>query len=85
MPTERSIRHAIRVLAEATDDGVILDFNETKPVYIVPAILENGRIEYQVSDGLPGCRSYSEDCYTYQEAKKAFDKVVSQGWPFRGK
>lgn len=32
------------------------------------------RIEYQISDGLPGDRTSSEDYYTFEEAQKAFDE-----------
>lgn len=59
---------------------LILDHNEELGVYILPAVIEDGepdcgpypRLEYQVSDGLPGERSSSVDCDTYEEAKKEY-------------
>jgi hypothetical protein len=39
----------------------------------------HGTVQYQVSDGLPGSRSHSNDFYTLQEAMCHFNKIVEVG------
>lgn len=52
------------MIDEASNDP---DPNNDRPV---------PRLEYQVSDGLPGHRSSSHDLDTYEEAKAALTKVI---------
>jgi hypothetical protein len=35
-------------------------------------------LTYDVSDGLPGNRSYSEHYYTFEEAQRAFERMCGQ-------
>lgn len=87
--TEIHWRRAIHVLMDATDDGLILMADESVPVFIVPAILDDesseressdGVVEYQVSDGLPGKRSTSHDFYHLHEAVEEFQRIQREGW-----
>ncbi len=75
-PFDRKIIARIR----AGEDGIVLDRDDEKEVYILPALLPDGRIEYQISNGLDGNRGESFDFYTYRAAKKAFDGIVKLGW-----
>lgn len=58
----------------------VLDSNKDRNVYILPALLPDGRVEYQVSDELDGKRGNSVDFYCYKDAKKAFDEICEVGW-----
>ncbi len=60
--------------------GIVLDRNDEQSVYVLPALLPDGRVEYQVSDALDGNRGESFDFYTYREAKRAFDGIIRLGW-----
>ncbi len=79
-PTEQEIQDAIRILSRVTEDGAILDADDFVPVYIIPAILGNGRIQYQVSDGLPGRRSTSFDFNNYADARREYNRIAVGGW-----
>ena len=73
--TAKEIQAAIRVLMAATDDGLILAADCEKSVYLVPAFTDKGRLEFQVSDGLPGDRSSSSDFGSFAEAMRYFRKL----------
>lgn len=92
---EMAIRRAIHVLQDACDDEIVLMQDDSVGVYLIPTILPEveptevdgsliarpaGTVEYQVSDGLPGHRGTSIDCYTLAEAINEFKRIQSKGW-----
>ena len=69
------------------DPTISIVLDDYPNVFICPAILTKGstcdpkkvgKIEYQVSDGMPGERGRSYDCYTWIEAKKATKKMADK-------
>lgn len=64
----------------AGEEGIVLDRDDKLEVYVLPALLPDGRVEYQVSNGLDGNRGESFDFYCYRDAKRAFDGIISLGW-----
>lgn len=76
---DREINDMVRRL-ESKDIFPVFDVDDVDEVYIVPAVLEGGLVEYQVSDGLPEYRSTSIDVYSYSEAKRIFDHLSQLGW-----
>lgn len=73
---DRSIIQRIR----AGENGIVLDRDDDLEMYILPALLPDGRIEYQVSNGLDGNRGESFDFYCYRDAKRAFKGIIRLGW-----
>lgn len=76
----------VLALLELGVTGLVLDHDSDYDVYILPALIPDGepdcgpypRLEYQVSNGLDGRRSYSSDHDTYDEAKKEFLEMVEE-------
>ncbi len=62
------------------ESGIVLDKDEARGVYILPALLPDGRVEYQVSNGLDARRSESCDFYCYRDAVVAFEGISRLGW-----
>lgn len=66
---------------------LILGWDGDLSLYIIAEYIEDirggerpvPRVEYQVSDGLPGDRASSEDYSTFAEASKAFDEMCEAG------
>lgn len=52
------------------EPSLMLVLDTYPKVFIVPAILDDGRLEYQVSDGPVGSRGSSADVYSWRAAKK---------------
>ena len=48
--------------------SIVLD--DAPDVFIVPSMITQRKLEYQVSDAAPNKRGESWDCYTWEEAKK---------------
>ena len=72
-----------------TEVPLILEWNRQLQIYLVASledydpttgdVLDFERVEYQVSNGLPGDRTSSQDFDTFDEAKTAFDaRCVSE-------
>ena len=68
---------------------IVLAYEESKhgPVVITALVCNEknsemppGTVEYSLCDGLPGKRSESFDFFDLDEALKAFNKVVKNGW-----
>ncbi|MCY2926302.1 MAG: hypothetical protein NT031_12840 [Planctomycetota bacterium] len=78
-PQENDIRAAVKRLMEATGGEVILAAAPENNVYVIPVILNDGMVEYQVSDGLPGQRTHSSDFYILAEAMAQF-RQTRPGW-----
>jgi len=85
----RRLNAAVRLLLKHTDHELIIMADPSVPVYIVPVILTKGmteypsrvgRVEYQVSDGLPGKRSSSLDVYELTEALVVYGRIQRDGW-----
>lgn len=72
---DRSVREMIKA-----GSRVVLDSDPKRGIYILPAIRDDGRLEYQVSNGLDGGRSYSRDMWTYKQAKAEFQRIQKEGW-----
>ena len=86
---EQAIKEAITVLLAASHETLILAADAQKKLFIIPFVLPHGdidnpeeippgSIEYQVSDGLPGRRSFSNDFYTFKEALDFFNEAKAQ-------
>ena len=69
---------AIRVLI-VNEPNLCIVLDDAPGIYICPVILDAdctadpdkiGSLEYQVSNGIPGQRSWSLDVYTWEEAKQ---------------
>jgi hypothetical protein len=58
------------------DISFVLD--DFPDVYICPAILADGRLEYQVSNGLPGRRGDSFDCHTWRDVRLLVKQMQEQ-------
>ena len=87
--TEKQISKAIRVLLDAEyilqqRQTLVLFSSEESGVYVIPSIIEKGKkrgqIEYMISDGLRGDRSYSSSVYTFEEAYEFFCHICKHGW-----
>jgi hypothetical protein len=65
---ENTMDKLIRKLIES-EPTVSLTIDDAPDVWIAPAILDNGKLEYQVSDGPVGQRGMSWDVYSWDEAK----------------
>ena len=79
-PQENDIRAAVKRLMEATGGEIILSADPKTGVCVIPVVLDDGMVEYQVSDGMPGRRSRSSDFYILAEAMALFHKVRRDGW-----
>lgn len=85
MSTKLPVDELVTQLLEHCPE-LILDHDEGLGVYILPAIIPDGepdcgpypRLEYQVSNGLPGQRASSVDCDTYEEAKKEYAEMLEE-------
>ncbi len=71
---------AVRRLLRATADELILLADPDVPVYLVVAERASGRLEYQVSDGVPGARSTSYDFADLRAAIACVRGLVRTGW-----
>jgi len=69
----------IRQLIEKEPTATIV-LDDSPNIVIVPVVLDEnstadedkiGQLEYQVSDGMPGFRSHSQDFYSWEDAKQA--------------
>lgn len=80
-PRENEIRAAVKQLMAATDNAVVLAADRGRRVYVIPVVLGDGMVEYQVSDGLPGERTRSGDFYILAEAMALFGQIRQSGWP----
>lgn len=75
-------KHVLALLKLGVLD-LVLDYDDDLGVYILPAYVTEDpdgerpvpRLEYQVSDGLPGHRASSCDRDTYAEALDAFEAM----------
>lgn len=77
--------HVLALLKE--DVPLILGWDGDHQYYIIAEYFPEAqdgserpgpRVEYQVSDGLPGDRASSEDFSTFAEASKAFDEMCAK-------
>lgn len=74
----------VRALIELGVKGLILEHDQRLGYWILPALVADGpeedgpypRLEYQMSDGLDGERSYSSDFATHAEALAALKAIV---------
>lgn len=89
--SNRSINHAMRVILDAINDEqtLVLMQDEKVGVFLIPAVMspdstenENkvGHVEYQVSNAMPGKRSYSVDFWNLPDAIDYFNLVKKCGW-----
>jgi hypothetical protein len=76
--TSDAMNKAVRLLMAATDNEAILMACPAFNLYLVPAVLENGRLEYQVSNGMPGRRSGSLDFNNLGEAVACFNRLKDE-------
>lgn len=85
MYDETKIREALFTLVKQGVYPILAVDDDTRVCIAVGYIEENHdpedtrpepRIEYQVSDGLPGERASSCDVDTYEEARKEFNEMV---------
>jgi hypothetical protein len=64
--------------------GLVIAHDSDYDVYVLPAFITNGEedvdpyLEYQVSNGLDGRRSFSRDARTYEEAMRVFADMVKE-------
>lgn len=79
-PQENDKRAAVKRLMAATGGEVILAADPGSNVYVIPVVLVDGMVEYQVSNGMPGQRSHSSDFYILAEAMDLFLRVRLDGW-----
>ena len=80
----------MRVILDAIKDEptMVLMQDTTNSVYLIPTVLGDdvedkrraGTIEYQVSDGLVGHRSHSNDFRNLPEAIEFFNRIKNNGW-----
>jgi hypothetical protein len=86
---EEKIKEAIKVLLAASYENLILAADAESNLFIMPFLLQDGdpdnpeeippgSIEYQVSEGLPGKRSSSNDFYTFREALDFFNEAKAK-------
>lgn len=77
----------VRALLDFGIPEMLLAWDAELCVYLVATLCEESDeppfdqkdwVEYQVSDGLPGDRSFSNDFYTFEEANKNFEKVCKE-------
>ena len=65
MTTDELIKELVK-----REPNIVLMLEDNPKKLILPAVLSNGELELQVSDGISGERSMSNDYYTWDEAKK---------------
>ena len=84
--SKANCEHCVRVLLDS-HPALVLCLDDCPGVHIVPVVLdassaaapENvGRLEFQVSDGLPGARSTSYDCYRLSDAVVAARRMFNE-------
>lgn len=82
----KELQAALRLLIKVTDGRLCLLAEEAKvpKVFLLVGKHGNGRLEYQVSDGMDGCRSLSFDHNCLSEAIETFDRVCKVGWRMDG-
>jgi hypothetical protein len=68
------VEAAVRLLLEKTGSSLVMKHKNGH--YVLPAVTEKDRLEYQVSDGIDGQRTYSEDCDTLAEALETLEKLA---------
>jgi hypothetical protein len=73
------IRKAVKLLMQITNEELILAEDTDSNVYILPAVLKDGMVEYQVSDGIDD-RSMSHDFYCLEEAMEEYYRIGREGW-----
>lgn len=93
-PDEMAFRRAIHILQDVCNDQLVLMHDDALDIYLIPSIMGEddrdedtgkmrlkGRIEYQVSDGLPGYRNHSNDFENLWDAIHHFEDVqFAGGW-----
>ena len=75
------IRDAVKLLMQITNDELVLLADENASVYILPAVLKDGMVEYGVSNGILD-RSTSYDFFDLKEAIKEHNRICVEGWNF---
>lgn len=89
--TPAEANRAMRLICDflKDDEDLVLMFDLKRSVYLIPSVMsENstedkskvGKVEFQVSDGMPGGRGSSHDFYDLAEAVKFFKRVKDLGW-----
>lgn len=78
--SEKEITAAIKLLMRQCPTLVLAE-NGMGDLTVIPATIDNGVIEYQVSDGLEGERGQSMDVYSFKEAMDLYNKYRADGFP----
>ena len=71
-PQENEIRATVKGLMAATGGELIMAADSEAGIWVIPAVLDDGMVEYQVSNGVPGQRTHSSDFYILGEAMAAY-------------
>lgn len=78
-PQDKADNNAVRRLLERTRGKLILLADPENNLYLLPAQIDIGTIEYQLSNGLEGRRSHSEDYQRLSEAVERFENLAKGG------
>ena len=73
------IRNAVKMLVKMTDGALVLLVDINTSVYLLPFVLGDGMVKYQVSNDIVD-RTNSRDFFHLKDAVKEFNQIVKNGW-----
>ena len=78
----RMVNNAARLLLQATQGQLILLANKERHLFMAVSIDRHNRMVYEVSNGLPGDRTCSEDFVDFYKALACFNDIVEKDWTY---